>query len=152
MAGKKKLTQEEEIKLLKEQIKALTKRLPPKPNHRPYLFNEEDMKQVEKLCWLPAITEAQIADIMGVSVDTLCKAIKRKHGMTYAEYKAQKTGNFKATLASWQVETARKGNCTMQIFLGKNYLGQSDKQETTLSSNSESPPKLVIEMCDVQDG
>lgn len=33
-------------------------------------------------------------------------------------------------LRDWQLQAAKKGNVAMLIFLGKQYLGQSDKIET----------------------
>ena len=37
----------------------------------------------------------------------------------------------KASLRRMQYGAANKGNVTMQIWLGKQYLGQNDKQEIT---------------------
>jgi hypothetical protein len=78
-----------------------------------------DLELVEKLAHIQC-TQAEIAATLGVSVDTLAR---HKH---FAEtYKRGGEGGRKS-LRRMQFESATKGNIAMQIWLGKQYLGQSD--------------------------
>jgi hypothetical protein len=43
----------------------------------------------------------------------------------------------KGSLRDWQLASARKGNVTMQIWLGKQYLDQSDKMQNTNLTETE---------------
>lgn len=81
---------------------------------------------VEKLCGLQC-THDEISWFLGVSEDTLTRACKREHGITFAEYFAQKRGMGRISLRRAQWQAAQKGNVTMLIWLGKQYLGQTDK-------------------------
>jgi len=42
-----------------------------------------------------------------------------------------------------QYSTAMEGNATMLVWLGKNWLGQTDKLDTTSSDGSMSPPTTI---------
>lgn len=151
----RKIPVEEQLKLFKEQVKYLQKtvkslesQVGKKPAHRPYLFDDDDFKQIEAICSLPCIKETEVADIMGVSVDTLCKGIKRKYGMTYAEYRNKRLANFRFEIGHTQRKILLKGNTTMSIWLGKQYLGQSDKTELSNGKGEggqiAEPFKLII--------
>ena len=61
-----------------------------------------------------------------ISVDVLTNEYNRA---TFAEQKLKGKCRGKTSLRSWQFASAKNGNVTMQIFLGKNYLGQSDRAE-----------------------
>ena len=39
------------------------------------------------------------------------------------------------TLRRWQYNAARRGNVTMQIWLGKQFLGQKDRNEVTVTTS-----------------
>ena len=81
-----------------------------------------DAKLIEELAKIMA-SRAEIAAIAGCSVSTLDRrfdaAIKR--GNDHA----------KASIRRRQFECAMAGNVTMLIWLGKQWLGQRDKTETT---------------------
>ena len=91
---------------------------------------EIDWKELDKLCGLQCSLE-EIAGWFNCSVDTIEARIKETHGMTFPEYFAQKRSGGKISLRRKQYETAMSGNVSMLIWLGKQYLGQVDKQETT---------------------
>ena len=95
---------------------------------------EFDWKRFDTLCAFPdVITQEDIAEAMLVSVDTCDRRIKDKDGCTFAEYRTKKQGGLRTSLFSYQMKQAEKGNPTMLIWLGKQYLGQSDKQVHELS-------------------
>ena len=80
-----------------------------------------DTEQVTKLATL-GCTNIEMADFFGCSPDLLEKS--------YSEYITKGKANLKIRLRQLQWQSASKGNVTMQIFLGKNLLGQQDKIET----------------------
>jgi len=82
---------------------------------RPQL--EIDEKLVGKLATVGCSNES-IAIQVGCSVDTITRR--------FAELLAKSRENMKTQLRIWQIESARKGNTSMQIWLGKQLLGQSD--------------------------
>lgn len=86
-----------------------------------------DWDQVDKLCAIQC-TEEEIASVLGCSVDTICRSCKRKHGMTFADYFERKRKGGVASLRrrQWK-EAVDEGNVAMLIWLGKQYLGQSEK-------------------------
>jgi DNA-binding transcriptional ArsR family regulator len=94
---------------------------------------EVDFEKLARVCQYP-MTNEDIAAILDLSVDTISRAIKKEYGIGFAEYKDQKQSNLRFTLLAKQIEVAKSGNVAMLIFLGKNYLGQSDKQETELKT------------------
>ena len=84
-----------------------------------------DLEMVERLAHIQC-THAEIASALSVSVDTLTR---NKH---FAEvYKRGAEGGRKS-LRRMQFESANRGNVVMQIWLGKQYLGQSDHVTTEI--------------------
>jgi hypothetical protein len=59
--------------------------------------------------------------VVGCSVDTLDRS--------FAEEMAKGRENLKISLRRWQLESAKKGNVVMLIWLGKQLLKQTDKVE-----------------------
>jgi hypothetical protein len=102
-----------------------------------------DWNQFVKLCGFPkVITQEDIAEVMGVSVDTCERRIKERYPeLTFAEFRKKCGGRFRHALLNKQMETAMRGSVTMLIHLGQHYLGQnphnlesidSEKQETLI--------------------
>lgn len=85
-------------------------------------------EEFDKLCGLHA-TQVEIASWFGCSVDTIDRAVKAEKQMHFAEYYAQKASTGKISLRRQQWQLAMKGDKTMLIWLGKQYLGQSEKVE-----------------------
>lgn len=96
------------------------------PANRPLI--PVDWDQVEKMCAIQCTGE-EIAGVMGFSYDTLERACKREQNLAFAEYMAQKRQEGKASLRRKQYTTAMEGNPTMLVWLGKNWLNQTDKQD-----------------------
>lgn len=89
---------------------------------------EIDWDTFEKLCALHC-TLAEIAGILKVSDDTIERAVKRKYKRGFAEVYRQKASSGKMSIRRKQYEIAMSGNVTMLIWLGKQWLHQTDKQE-----------------------
>ena len=102
------------------------------PAGRPKI--EIDFEIVENLCSIHCTGE-EIASVLGVDYDTLVARVKETYNMNFSDYIEQKKAGGKASLRRRQWATADGGNVTMQIWLGKQYLGQSDKQETAHSGS-----------------
>jgi hypothetical protein len=79
-----------------------------------------DSKEVEKLASI-GCSNSEIAAFFECSKDTI-------EGRFSAElHKGRENG--KTRLRRWQLQSAEKGNVAMLIWLGKQMLGQKDKQE-----------------------
>lgn len=90
---------------------------------RPLLIlNDFGLETIEKLASV-FCTDEEIASFMGVTVETL---LNNKNKSSFLEYKKRGLERGKATLRRKQFELAMKGNCTMLIWLGRNYLNQSE--------------------------
>lgn len=72
-----------------------------------------------------------IAGILGVHPNVLYEACKEVNKLRFSEYSAQKKSEGKELLRAKQFETAMNGDKTLQIWLGKQYLGQKDKNDVT---------------------
>jgi len=71
----------------------------------------------------------EIASHLGIHKETLYDHVKAKFKTDFSDYKAQKRAKGESVLRELQLKTALDGNVTMQIWLGKQYLGQADKSE-----------------------
>jgi len=71
----------------------------------------------------------EVAAYLGINYATLERRVKEVHKVDFADYKRQKRAKGEAILRELQLKTAMEGNVTMQIWLGKQYLNQSDKSE-----------------------
>ena len=89
-----------------------------------------DQKQFEAMCSIQCTLE-EICAVFDVTDNTLNSWCKETYGTTFSEVFKQKRGIGKASLRRRQWELA-KNSVPMAIFLGKNWLGQTDKQETTV--------------------
>ena len=92
---------------------------------------EIDTIQFEKLCGLQC-TKEEIAGFFDCSEDTIERWCKREYKETFAVVFKNKNVSGKISLRRWQFKMAEH-NCAMAIFLGKNWLGQSDKIEQTIT-------------------
>lgn len=92
---------------------------------------EIDEKAFEKLCGLQC-TKQEIADFFACSDDTIERWCKRTYKKPFAVVFAQKRGLGKVSLRRMQFKLAEK-SATMAIWLGKQYLGQTDVQEKNVT-------------------
>lgn len=94
-----------------------------------------DVEQFKGLCSIQC-TLVEIADWFKCSEDTIERWCKRELKMSFAEaYKKYSVGG-KISLRRAQMKMAEH-NATMAIWLGKQYLGQTDKQEVSVTSNDD---------------
>lgn len=98
-------------------------------------INKDDF---EKLCGMQC-TLIEIAGFFDCSEDTIenwCK--KTYRGQTFSDVFKRKSAKGKISVRRKQFQVAESGNATMLIWLGKQYLGQAEKQEVAVSSVDES--------------
>jgi len=88
---------------------------------------EINRKQFEQLCALQCTVE-EIAAVLDCSVDTVERWCKREYKMRFADVFQEKRNMGKVSLRRNQMKLSET-NPTMAIFLGKQYLGQTDKKE-----------------------
>lgn len=101
-------------------------------------INWEDVRKLSLL----QCTQNEIASFLGVSVDTL---LRRKE---FCELYKKGMEEGRMSLRRLQWKKAQDGNTTMLIWLGKQYLGQSDKQELTGKDGKSLVPDIKFEVID----
>lgn len=100
------------------------------PNGRPPIDGhttkekERFKAQFEGLCRIQC-TEEEICGVLNCDDATLCRWCKTVYGRTFADVYKEKRQGGKASLRRQQFKIAET-NATMAIWLGKQYLGQSD--------------------------
>lgn len=109
---------------------------------------EADCRYVAERILL-ASKEVTIEDLNKTMIDSMVKRINRKlrdrYDCSYVQYVDQKKESWRVKLRVLQRKTAEKGNAVMQIWLGKQDLGQTDKQENWNKNRNSGESKLVIE-------
>lgn len=109
-------------------------------------LDEQDWSELDEMAKIQCTGE-EMAGVLGMCYDTLESRIKEKRGVTFSEWYKKASAGGKKSLRRRQFESSDKGNITMQIWLGKQYLGQSDKNETKIESKG----RLIIETPDDND-
>ncbi len=125
----------------------------PRPRPRPKRartgrpLTQIDWKQFAKLCAMQA-TLREIAAWFECSEDSIERAVRREHEMRFAEYHAQKAVKGLYAIRRKQYEVAMSGDRVMLIWLGKQYLDQSNKDELTGKGGTPLVPATTIYMPD----
>lgn len=109
---------------------------------------EIDFDLLDSLCGIQC-TQKEIISILECNEDTVNTRIKEKTGLTFSEYYKEKSAKGKSSIRRMQYKKAMEGNVVMLIWLGKNWLGQSDKQETTTVNSDQ---KLIVQFGEDKDG
>jgi len=108
------------------------------PGGRPRL--EFDLRMVEDLGKIQS-THSELAAVLGVSVDTVERRLRDDPEFCSAYEKGLENG--KSSLRRIQWKAALGGNTTMQIWLGKQYLGQRDQARQELTGAEGGPVAVV---------
>jgi hypothetical protein len=77
----------------------------------------------------------EIAAVMECSTDT--------HERRFAAELSKGRADLRMSLREWQIQAAKKGNVTMQIWLGKQYLDQKDRASHELSGPDGRPVETL---------
>ena len=94
---------------------------------------EIDPKQFEGLCRIQC-TEDEICSVLDVTDKTLVAWCKRTYGMGFSDAFKKYACGGRMSLRRYQFDCAKKGNSTMLIWLGKQYLGQRDLPEDSVDT------------------
>lgn len=100
---------------------------------------EIDKEQFEKLCSLQC-TKGEIAGFFNCSEDTIERWCNREYKECFAVVFSKKREVGKISLRRSQFRMAET-NPSMAIWLGKQYLGQAEKQEVAVSINEDETMK-----------
>ena len=103
---------------------------------RPY--KNFDTKTFESLCSIQC-TKQEICDFFATSDKTLEAWCKRTYGMGFSDVFEQKRSLGKISLRRMQWRLAER-NSAVSIFLGKQYLGQSDNYNVGMRVSSDDDP------------
>jgi hypothetical protein len=85
-----------------------------------------DWELVEKLCHIHC-TEREIAHMVDCDINTLHINCQQDNFLTFSEFYAKYSAFGNRSLRRAQFHKALSGSATMQIWLGKQWLNQSDK-------------------------
>lgn len=95
-------------------------------------LNKQGIETIKSLARIQC-TDEEIASVLGVSVDTLTRPHNKE---LFEEAKRSGKQEGRASLRRMQFKQAEAGNSTMLIWLGKQYLEQSEKQTTALEDTN----------------
>jgi len=95
---------------------------------------ELDWKVLDSILQFGA-TLIDCAEMCEMSDDSIQRRIKDEHGCTFTEYRNRKMSRMRVKLLQKQYESAMAGNTALLIWLGKQHLGQSDKNDVNLSGD-----------------
>lgn len=106
-------------------------------------FTDKEFASIDYMATIHCTGE-EIAGVMGVDYDTLNRIIKDKYGVTVSVYLKNISckGNMSLRRAQWK--SAEAGNVSMQIWLGKQWLGQTDN--VTINQSDENIMKEIEEI------
>ena len=105
--------------------KVVKKNLGGRPSKLP-LINKEHF---EGMCKIQC-TKDEMCAIFQIDEVTLTKWCKETYGVGFSDIYKSKSSTGKMSLRRQQFKSAENGNVTMQIWLGKQWLGQTDKVES----------------------
>ena len=95
---------------------------------------ELDWKVLDSILQFGA-TLIDCAEMCEMSDDSIQRRIKDEHGCTFTEYRNRKMSRMRVKLLQKQYESAMAGNTALLIWLGKQHLGQSDKNDVNVSGD-----------------
>jgi len=76
-----------------------------------------------------------IAEILGVCPDTLYRDCVKTNKMTFSKYSTVKKTEGKELLRAKQYQVAMSGDRTMLVWLGKQYLNQTDRRNIAITDD-----------------
>lgn len=94
------------------------------------VWGEDEYKQFENLCEIQCTID-EVCHVMNVTDKTLNRLLKEHYKSPFSAVYKRFADNGRRSLRRKQYQLAMSGNATMLIWLGKQYLGQADKQELT---------------------
>ena len=120
------------------------------PKKRPVGRPRKDLtdKEWEMLLSMLRIncTQVECCSVFDMDDDTLERNIAERGGVNFSQLYKRYAGQGKTSLRRMQYNSAEAGNVTMQIWLGKQWLGQTDKSEVKQDNTHtiDGKPNLTI--------
>ena len=109
--------------------------MPKKPTGNPTGRPRAQVNKEEfEACCRILCTETEICDIFGICEDTLNAWCKRTYGCTFSDTYKKFSAGGKKSLRRYQFEMAEH-NASMAIWLGKQWLGQTDEVKIDNGNN-----------------
>ena len=117
----------------------------PKGGRPPFELSDEDFTRLVNMMRIQC-TQEEICGVFGVTDKTLNQALKKRNEAGFSELYKKHQDEGRSSLRRAQWKAANDGNPTMLVWLGKQVLGQRDKQELDHKSSdgSMTPPKTVV--------
>lgn len=100
-------------------------------------LTKEQWDGVDYMCMIHCTGE-EIAGVLHMDYDTLNRNCRDKFGINISEYIKEHQSGGKMSLRRMQWKSAESGNVTMQIWLGKQWLGQREQQEIAITQADDS--------------
>lgn len=85
-----------------------------------------DWQAFEKLCHMQC-TLVEIADFFACDEKTIERRVVKQYGEGFVDTYKKLSAGGRRSLRRWQFDAAAKGNTTMLVWLGKQWLGQIDQ-------------------------
>ena len=109
------------------------------------VWSDKEYASIEYMATIHC-TQKEIAGIMHVDEDTLNRLIRVRYKMSFSEFYERYSASGNMSLRRAQFKSAEAGNTSMQIWLGKQWLDQSDKLETRISNIDDKTRDIVDEL------
>lgn len=112
-------------------------------------WDEKDVRTFKSLCQIMC-TKREICSVMGLDAKTLDRLIDETFGaevphegerLTFAGAFTAFSASGRVSLRRKQYEMAMDGDRSMLVWLGKNYLGQSEPRQRAEEKKDEDKPK-----------
>ncbi len=114
---------------------------------QPYKLEYLDRQHFEDICKLCPSKE-EVSNFFHCDPRTLTNFCQREFGMSFKEAREMFEASAKLSLRRDQVKAAHKGNVTMQIWLGKNWLKQTDRIAGSISIEN---PQAIADLIKIND-
>jgi len=96
------------------------------------LLSDNDFQRLLNMVRIQC-TQTEICSILGMSDTTLNRRLQERGYENFLDLYKRHNDEGRMSLRRMQWQAAENGNSTMLVWLGKQYLGQKDKQEQTIS-------------------
>jgi hypothetical protein len=87
-----------------------------------------------------------IAEILGITVDTLYNRCKTDNNLDFSVYCQQKKSEGKELLRAKLFQNAMQGNTSMQIWLSKQYLQMKEPKDLQEQVTTDAPINITIKV------
>ena len=111
---------------------------------------EIDWDEFEKLCLIQC-TLTEIADWFECSEDTIERRCREQKKMLFAEYFKKHAVGGRISLRRSQFKLATAGNPSLNIWLGKQYLGQREQPADSDETMKPTPVSVSIQVEDASN-